>query len=409
VNDQNPPQDVTAELAVLACLLASPETAVDVWQVISPADFYRPTHRALADVFASMPTVDPSLAVAEIRRRQWVDVQPDALLQLLPTLIGRPTVPQHAAVYAAEILEHSRRRQLLELATRTAQQAYNPSGDVDTITLGMLTEAEGLLDARPRETEPPMTVDDFLLGEDVFDWVIPNFIERGDRIILTGGEGGGKSTWERQIVVCLAAGIHPVTFDRIPPQRAMLIDLENGRMHLRRTLRPLVDLARRQGDFEADRLRILHRPQGLDLADLTDVAWLTDKVLAANPDLLVIAPLYKLHTSALDKEEAARGITHVIDAIRTKAACAVIIEAHAGHGVVGARSWRPAGSSLFMRWPEFGFGLKPNQRDGSVAVKHWRGPRDERAWPAKLRRGGHANTWPWIEDAPDEDESRFSA
>ena len=45
------------------------------------------------------------------------------------------------------------------------------------------------------------------------DWVIPGLFERGDRLILTGYEGLGKTTWLRQIGICAAAGLNPVTLD----------------------------------------------------------------------------------------------------------------------------------------------------------------------------------------------------
>jgi hypothetical protein len=45
------------------------------------------------------------------------------------------------------------------------------------------------------------------------------------------------------------------------------------------------------------------------------------------------------------------------------------------------------GASLWSRWPEFGLHISKQGR-----LLHWRGARDERAWPAVLNRGG---AWPW--------------
>ena len=65
------------------------------------------------------------------------------------------------------------------------------------------------------------------------------------------------------------------------------------------------------------------------------------------------------------------------------------------------RSVRPTGSSLLMRWPEFGYGIKPlgdvdeNGRHRLVAVLPWRGPREERHWPRELMWGTHEFDWPW--------------
>jgi hypothetical protein len=42
-----------------------------------------------------------------------------------------------------------------------------------------------------------------------------------------------------------------------------------------------------------------------------------------------------------------------------------------------------------MRWPEFGYALAPDPTAPTPEydVKQWRGPRDMREWPARLRRG----------------------
>jgi hypothetical protein len=56
------------------------------------------------------------------------------------------------------------------------------------------------------------------------------------------------------------------------------------------------------------------------------------------------------------------------------------------------------GSSLLLRWPEFGYGIKPfaepdaNGRVRHVKVERWRGDRDSRDWPTQLEWG---NPWPW--------------
>jgi hypothetical protein len=63
---------------------------------------------------------------------------------------------------------------------------------------------------------------------------------------------------------------------------------------------------------------------------------------------------------------------------------------------------RPFGSSLWKRWPEFGYCLKlTRDSDFHARMCHlipWRGPRDERDWPAGLAAGG---SWPWSPLAPE--------
>src|SRR5215207_2008289 len=73
--------------------------------------------------------------------------------------------------------------------------------------------------------------------EPEYDWLVPEVIERMDRVIVTGDEGIGKSTLKRQVAVKCAAGLHPFSDDAIDPLRVALVDLENGQRHVRRKLR----------------------------------------------------------------------------------------------------------------------------------------------------------------------------
>ena len=239
------------------------------------------------------------------------------------------------------------------------------------------------------------------------DWVIPDILERGDRLIWTGFEGLGKSVMVRQLAICAAAGIHP--FDNVPitPRRVLFIDCENPDRKSRRHFRRLEDIARKQGfPVPAGAFRILQRPAGIDLTREEDQAWLLERVTAHKPDLLVIGPFYRLHMADTNEEQAARTVVAALDTVRVKADCALITEAHAGHGAGGGftRNLRPVGSSLLMRWPEFGYGIMPHPDaeadDGGhcrwVQVQPWRGPREERAWPRELVWGTHELDWPWV-------------
>lgn len=226
----------------------------------------------------------------------------------------------------------------------------------------------------------------FLQPEPEYRWLIPDILERGDRVILTGPEGGGKSTLLRQIAVQAAAGIHPFTEDDIDPLTVLYIDLENSRRQTLRQFTPLV--AQAPGRIAAHTLIPVMRPEGLDLLTTDDRIWLEQRIEANLPDILIIGPLYKLALGDPVAEEVARHVAFVLDALRATYDLAMLIEAHQPHGTNGGhRPDRPYGASLWMRWPEFGINISNNG-----FLNHWRGPRDERQWPSCLRRGG---SWPW--------------
>lgn len=148
-------------------------------------------------------------------------------------------------------------------------------------------------------------------------------------------------------------------------------------------------------------LFIIHRPAGIDLSRPDDAAWLLERVMAHQPDLLVCGPFYRLHTADSEEERSARRVVAALDAARVQADCALIVEHHAPHSQNGIRQLRPFGSSLLMRWPEMGMGIAPITEDQpcqNVVIKAWRGNRDERHWPRALRWGTSEFDWPWVVD-----------
>lgn len=241
--------------------------------------------------------------------------------------------------------------------------------------------------AAPEPIHQPIETD-ALLGEPEpeYDWLVPNLLERGDRLILTGPEGGGKSTLLRQMAMQLAAGIHPFTEEKLDPIRVLVVDVENSRRQIKRKLRPLRLAAPDYKPIPGLLWEI--RPEGLDLLGDHDGQWLLNLVTATKPDLLITGPIYKLASGDPTEERTAKAVTEWFDRIRSDVGCAIIFEAHSPHGVDGRkRPKRPYGASLWLRWPEFGIDLSAEGE-----IEHWRGPRDEREWPQALQRGG---TWPW--------------
>jgi hypothetical protein len=241
----------------------------------------------------------------------------------------------------------------------------------------------------PEAPKPDPSVRAFLdEPEPEYDWVVEGLLERGDRLILTGPEGGGKSTLLRQMAVQLGAGIHPFTLEEIPPVRVMLLDLENSKRQVRRKIRPLWLAAEQLADVDPEQIRVRVVAEGIDLSQDLYQLWLDRRLEANRPDVLICGPLYKLANGDPTEEKTAKPVATFLDRMRAKYGIAVIIEAHSPHPVGTAkRVERPYGWSGWLRWPEFGLYL-----DKAGPIRHWRGARDERAWPSHLKRGGE---WPW--------------
>jgi hypothetical protein len=257
-----------------------------------------------------------------------------------------------------------------------------------------------------QEARPQLALDlwQFIAVEDdPYDWIVPGLLERGDRLILTGFEGLGKSMLTRQMAVMIAAGMNPFYWNEtFPPARVLYIDCENSERQARRKFRPLAAASIKHHHRVPDGgLRLIHRPEGVDLTRDEWAEWLMEQVTAHQPDVLYIGPFYRLHNANMNEELPARKTAAVLDKARVAGDCVLITEAHSGHGDQGmSRSLRPAGSSLLLRWPEFGLGLRPAGsrqlagRPQDVEVAHWRGGRDDRKWPKYLTMGD-PHDWPW--------------
>jgi hypothetical protein len=285
-------------------------------------------------------------------------------------------------------------------AERLADHDRTAGDDLDRLVAGIsrtpLESSPPTDQSEDGALEPDLDVDDFLaLPLPEYRWLVPDLLEVGDRLIVTGYEGKGKSTLLRQIAMQMSSGSHPFTGDDIDPVRVLMVDLENPTAVVRRQLPPLRAVA---GDrYEHGMFRIHLRPQGLDLCRLDDQRWLAERISINAPQVLVIGPLYKMQAGDPKDEQTARAVAACIDWLRATYEVAVIIEAHApyGEGAKARRPIRPYGASLWSRWPEFGVFL-----DGdSGRLEHWRGQREPRAWPVKLVRSA---PWPWMVDSLEE-------
>ena len=247
--------------------------------------------------------------------------------------------------------------------------------------------------------------------DDPHDWLVPDLLERTDRLMLTGFEGHGKSTLLSQMALTIGAGLHPFTGTPLPyaaqGNRVLIFDVENSRRQLRRRYARAagwIDHLRGQQGLDpvdwAKVVRIVSRPEGVDLSTPRELVKIERACAEHQPDLVVAGPLYKLTDADIQDEVACKALCVTLDRLRIAHGFTLILEAHAGHatGEGGKRKVRPIGSSLLLRWPEFGYGIVPNENATDVEhpelvdVVPWRGARDERIWPRTLR---HGNTLPW--------------
>lgn len=411
MNQPPDPCDIAAEQAVLGAMMLSPATAEKIAGLLQPWDFYRMAHMQLFKAI-TLIMADGKIPDAVVVNG-WLQGNPSKVVGVdapyLHTLIASVPVVAQAEVYAATVRRHAVTRRLREAGTRVMQWTHDEAltADPTTLTEQVFREFEkvravsaGDAAVTPRNWHSFLDVPE---TADEYDWIIPQLLERGDRLILTGFEGIGKSHLFRQLAVMTACGIHPFSYARFDPRKVLLLDFENSERQTRRKLWPIVQTAISQGlSLEPENLWIECRISGVDLGTDKSVSWLIQQVTAIKPDIVFLGPLYKLAPRALNDDSDAAPILNALDMIRARGA-AVVLEAHSGHAPAGGkRDVRVRGSAAFMGWPEFAYGLR--WADGSdvgraggrrvVDFISWRGDRDERPWPEQLESGG---VWPWSE------------
>ncbi|MEG8035045.1 AAA family ATPase [Sphingomonas sp. LR61] len=243
----------------------------------------------------------------------------------------------------------------------------------------------------------PLYLDEVLAVPDSQNWLIPGLLERRDRLVLTGSEGSGKSYFTRQVAIAAASGLHPFDGRQIEPVRVLAIDAENTVLQWSWNTRYVANMARSYGRVDPGRQVLVSAGIRLDLTRQADVDQVHRLIDRHQPDMLLIGPLYKLVPQAINNDDDAAPLIVALDGFRERGV-AMLMEAHAGHGksLGGERDLRPRGSAALLGWPEFGLGLRTLEDDDSmVSVVRWRGDRDPRDWPHRLRRG-IAGEMPWM-------------
>lgn len=228
---------------------------------------------------------------------------------------------------------------------------------------------------------------------DSYDWLIPNVLERGERVIVVASEGVGKTMLARQIALCSAAGLHPFKFTNMKPIRTLMIDLENPERIIRRTAKSIYGATLHYGHKQQPEAHLLIKPDGVDLMKGADRLMFEDAFEQVKPDIVFIGPLYKafIDPGGRTSESIAIEVAKYFDTLREYFKCAMWFEHHAPLGsALASRDLRPFGSAVWSRWPEFGLSLQPDptSHEGYVyEVKHFRGARDRREWPTRMKRG----------------------
>lgn len=379
------------ELVIGGCLLSNNGIRFAA-EALHPEDFHDRRHeglfRAIVQLHKSGQPVEPYTVVTKSQVKG-ITV-PDLLVWM--ENVGTSISVQF---YAAEVKENATRRRMNLAGSKYMQHINDLSVPPAKAMEEMLADLRTISDDSIRKTARAKTLGELLAIEDSpEDWVIEDLFERGDRMIITGHEGLGKTTWIRQIAICAAAGINPITLDNIAPVVGLVFDVENSEKQWRREVKGMTKLAARHGEHDPEKNLFVECHQRVDIRRDKDLGFVHRLVDEHNPEILFIGPIYKMVPNGINSDEEAAPVIAALDTLRDRG-LVLVMEAHApkGNGSEN-RNLAPRGSAALMGWPEFGFGLEPSP-DGAN-IQRWRGDRDrDRLWPHKLQKGG---PFPWTAD-----------
>lgn len=408
---QNLPQNIEAERSVLGAMLQSAQAIREVTGVLKPEDFFLPQHGLIYSAILRLAQEgvppDRSLSVGQLltKRGQIMRIGGMPYLFELYQLVH---FPANALYYAMPVKETARLRRVVQHAQRILQHAHAAVDDGPEGHLAQLSSIakeslaiDLLVDEADYEGPVPglSTWDAFLNEPDrPSDWLVEDLIEVADVMMFLAGEGAGKSWLTRQLMLCIAAGVHPFYPNRrIAPKRTLLVDLENAPNSLRRQSRhmntQILRLAGREPD--PDMRHVWRKEDGLNLRQPEQAKLLERVISETRPQVVGFGSLYKAYQRGTsDWDTAASEVREVLDRLRRRYGIAFILEHHMPKGDRHGRPQTPLGSSEWMRWVTHGRILT---KIGSNAwellqTETFRLDRDPRDIPPGLHRGG---VLPW--------------
>lgn len=380
---------------------------------LQPEDFVNPKHGIIAGALKAMilrgEKPDEITLCAELAgRSQLYGPGSAGGNTYINSLAEAVAVPENGWHYAVIVREATRVRMAKNAATSLAQSmaAQGAAEHMDELLARHTQAMQAIPSPLDQDNVEIPTIADLFDQKFEHRWLIPGLLHRRERVVLTAFEGTGKSVSLSTWACALAAGLHPYTGESIGAgMRVLLVDTENDEEETQHRFRWIGERINALGGEPGWAKRIYQqiRPEGLDLSG-KDREWFKRVVSNTAPDLIVMGPAYKLMGAAKTSDDAAiLAWFAAMDEVRVKHDVALIIEAHSGHAKDedGSRSVRPFGSSVWLRWPQVGIGLKRNkeldpgkEHPEVVDVVHWRGSRGVRDWPDLLKRG-RENQMPW--------------
>lgn len=393
--------DHEAERVLLGDMLTLPHHLEEIFELVTPEDLSTGARRVVFEVVEHLwrsgekPSV---LAVADELRKQGALDLAGGREELQVLVSSANGSYKRAAQIVTRLALH---RRIMNIVAQASEQSTSSMTDPASFLEWLQLEFAAVDVPVGKVPADVWDLDDFLDRPNAVrpPWVLPGLLRKGWRALVIAPEGYGKSVLFRQLAICAAQGIHPLfpsrTFD---PVRSLIVDLENPEEAIDDVCTPIRAQARIAVDYQPGRAFLWHRPGGINLRTRTGKLEFEAVIRHCRPEFVALGPLYKCYSvAARENDELAAGeVQRIFDDLRVRYGFALALEHHAPKKASGhsSRELTPYGSSLWLRWPEFGLSLTPtDERGHTLAVHRHRGDRLRASWPNELHR---SKEWPWV-------------
>jgi replicative DNA helicase len=391
------PWDRDAEEALIGAMLLSGDGVRSALRGCAADDLWSPELRSIYEACEELHRtgrpIDPVTVQAALADVGVTDVDRKRLMAIQAVA----PISGHAGAYAEIIVRYSRARAAISLGADLREAGLG----TDWERLDELADeararlAPAVVPMEATELEDLWAMAEAEREEPTKPWVIPACLRHGEVIAYTGAEGGGKSMWLRQIGVCVAAGIHPLSGIDLGMERhkVLFVDLQEDEVDMADELIKLrkgVERHYRRGWYAAAAIR-----EGLDLLSPRGQRTFEGLLEQNHPELVLMGPVVKTFRAPDGRsrygEDVVDELTHMFDEWMSRYGFALVLEGHAGNERSQAEDWRIRGSSVWRSWPAFSHGIKLVTGDPhrEAEVVRARGDRYAgRCWPTRLYGGG---------------------
>ena len=180
-------------------------------------------------------------------------------------------------------------------------------------------------------------------------WVMGPFVVRGERTIIAGPTGHGKSLFSLALARAIASGRGMLRYTQVTQGPVLVVDAEMGERSVRKRIDEL-------GLQEESDIHYWCLPDGILFDRDEELALLEEAVTRIKPVAVIADPLFKMHSGDPSDNQHAVEVMRGLDRLRVEHDFALVIVAHMRKAMQTAKGQKPdlalddimgAGSWLF--------------------------------------------------------------